>query len=205
MAAHQTSADSKRGQVAAALWGVHYGASLLGELPPAPKPFTRRISRFIELGVPFSPDQRPGQPGVDLEFSAADGVELGIALDLQNAGLNQLEIARWALFYRESLRQGIAELLDKLKRESKPPVTYLMVGNRVFAESRGVFESRSPALWAGITIGAPKFVVGREKVLEEISQLGGRNRIRIIVEVETLVRGFITGLLKAPLRRRGRQ
>ena len=75
----------------------------------------------------------------------------------------------------------------------------------MFAESRGVFESRSPALWAGVTIGEPKFVVGKEKALEEILQLSGRNRIRIIVEVEDLAGGFFAGVLRAPVRRRGRQ
>src|SRR5215813_970021 len=91
----------KRGQVAAALWNVYVGHPRVGLLPAAPKPFDRRIGKFLGLGVPFGDDERPGKAGTDLEFSLPSAMELGVALELQNAGLNQLEIARWLIFYRE--------------------------------------------------------------------------------------------------------
>src|SRR5438874_764859 len=81
----------KRGQVVWALW-----RSFTGTLAPAvPKGFARRVAKFIELGVPFDASQRPGRPGTDLEFALEDAAEIAIALDLQDVGLNQSEIAQW--------------------------------------------------------------------------------------------------------------
>lgn len=199
-------AGFKRGQIASALWNVYAGYPYLGVLPQAPKSFARRIARFIELGVPFNPEERPGKAGIDFEFTVIHAIELGIALDLQNAGLNQLEIVRWLILYREPVRKDIANLIRDLNDDPKSmKATYLMVRNRKLMESRSQFEGFSPTLSLGITIGEPIFVSGQDEALEELSRLGGRDRIRIVVELSDLVRAFIGALPRAPVRRRGRQ
>jgi hypothetical protein len=193
----------KRGQVAAALWFAHTGGlPRLGALPAPPKAFLHRIARFIELGVPFESNERPGKPGADLGFTLEHVLELGIALDLQNAGLNQLEIARALIFYRGLVRDGITiDLMPNLGSKAKPPI-FLTFGK---LPAPTIFDGFSPALTAGVTIGEPVFLVGADAVRDEMQKLRSRDRVRIIVEIDDLARLIFAGLLRAPARRRGQR
>jgi hypothetical protein len=198
MEGEQVKLSFKRGQVIAALWYVYAGQPRLGELSSAPKQFTRRVSKLIELGIPFGDCERPGRPGVDLEFSLLHAIELGIALDLQDVGLNQLEIARWLLFYWDQLRAHFSDLTRNLDTPK-----FLLVRGRTL-EARNPFEDSPPAAWFKLTIGEP-LIISREAVCEELRKLGGQDRSRIVIELTDLVRALLAGLLRAPVRRRGRQ
>ena len=177
----------KRGQVSSALWFAFSGA-VSGKVP---KSFARRLSKFSELGLSPTPGS-----GVDLEFALQDVMELAIALDLQDVGLNQLEIVRWLLRYREQLWSG-------LRGKRRP---YLLIRSRTILEARSLFTTLSPADWAGATMGEPVIVDGEEQLRDELrGKLGGRDRKRIVIELGDLVSAVIHGLQAAPRQRRGRK
>jgi hypothetical protein len=183
--AQTDSSSYKRGQVNSALWFAFSGARG-GKVP---KPFARRLSKFSELGLSPTPGS-----GFDLEFTLRDVIELAIALDLQDVGLNQLEIVRWLLRYREVLWAGLKEM--------GATALYLLIRNRTILEARGLFGSLTPADWAGATIGEPVIVKGDQQLQAQLI-LGGRDRKRIVIELGDLVRAVVHGLQSAPPQRRG--
>src|SRR2546423_10733065 len=100
-----TSPDTntyKRGQAVPALWHAFAGPFRVAN-PAVPSTFARRVSKFIELGV--GTGERPGA-GTDIGFDLPAVFEIGIALDLQDIGLNQLEVARFVMIYRQQLREA---------------------------------------------------------------------------------------------------
>src|SRR5438445_376546 len=110
----------KRGQAVLALWHTFAGPFHVAD-PVVPSAFARRVGKFIELGI--GSDERPGA-GTDIVFDLADVFEIGIALDLQDIGLNQLEVARFVMSYRRQLREELAAI--DLTRGQGPPVIMLV-------------------------------------------------------------------------------
>jgi hypothetical protein len=195
--AQKYSSTFKRGQVTSALWYAYAGVGFHAA-PKVPRSFARRLSKFTELGLWFGVEH-PGT-GVDREFTFWDAFEFGIALDLQDIGLNQLEIVRWLLRNRELIRSGFSDL----KMQGAVPV-YLLVRSRTILEARRAFESLSPADWAGATIGEPVIVEGLDALEVELKKLGGRDRKRIVVELTDLASSVAVGLTMAPRQQRGRR
>jgi hypothetical protein len=119
MTRETTTGTYKRGQAVLALWHTFAGP-FRGD-PVVPSVFARRVGKFIELGV--GSDERPGA-GTDLLFDLAAVFEIGIALDLQDIGLNQLEVARFIMTYRRPLREALAAI--DLTPAQGPPVIMLI-------------------------------------------------------------------------------
>src|SRR2546430_7286527 len=109
----------KRGQAVLALWHTFAGPFRVAD--SVPSAFARRVSKFIELGV--GTGEQPGA-GTDIGFDLAAVFEIGIALDLQDIGLNQLEIARFIMIYRRQLREELAAM--DLTSGRGPPVLMLL-------------------------------------------------------------------------------
>src|SRR6266851_2363608 len=171
ISSHLANQTFKRGQVAWALWACINGASLrpaLGgaRLPLAsvPASFTRRIAKFIELGVPFEERQRPGRRGTDLSFTVADVFELGIALDLQDVGLNALEIAQWTRRNRAAIRGITSDL-------STSSAAFLVIRNRMVGLPR--LHQGEPFGENGMSIGALVFVNSKAGLQSHLAGLAG--------------------------------
>jgi hypothetical protein len=101
----------KRGQVQLALWGMF---ARTGAMPPrpgdVPRTFATRVRKFGEFGVPVAAEERPGQPGVDIEYTAYQAFELAVALDMQDNGLNQAEIG----FFLRNVRPGLRDVHERI-------------------------------------------------------------------------------------------
>ncbi len=101
----------RRGQVQLALWRLF---SHSGSTPPrpgdVPRNFATRVRKFGEFGVPVSAEERPGQPGVDIEYTAYQAFELGVALDMQDNGLNQAEIG----FFLRDVRPRLRDVHERI-------------------------------------------------------------------------------------------
>src|SRR4051794_40449724 len=97
----------KRGQALLALW-LAFTSPIFALNAVVPSSFARRVVKFIELGVGWS-GERPGT-GTDIGFDLAAVFELGIALDLQDLGLNQLEVAQFVTMYRSQLGVALTEI-----------------------------------------------------------------------------------------------
>src|SRR5262245_61740008 len=83
----------KRGQV---IWAVWRAFSHLGQDPrpeQVPATFKTRVRKMGELGVPLSENEKPGQSGIDIEYTAYNAFELAVALTCQDNGLKQSEVA----------------------------------------------------------------------------------------------------------------
>jgi len=92
----------KRGQV---VWAVWRAFSHLGQDPRRiPAAFKTRVRKMNELGVPLSQKEKPGQPGIDIEYTAYNAFELAVALTCQDTGLKQSEVAFFMRHSRPSLR-----------------------------------------------------------------------------------------------------
>src|SRR6516164_11506850 len=110
----------KRGQAVLALWQVFAGPFHVAD-PVVSSTFARRVSKFIELGV--GTGERPGA-GTDIDFDLAAVFEIGVALDLQDIGMNQGDAARFVEMYRPQLRAALASL-DLTPGQGMPVVMVL--------------------------------------------------------------------------------
>jgi len=90
----------KRGQVAWALWRAF---SQRDEKVPAA--FSTRLRKMGELGVPLSEKERPGQAGIDIDYTVHHAFELGVALKCLDIGLKQSEVAFFMHHIRDDLRE----------------------------------------------------------------------------------------------------
>jgi hypothetical protein len=194
-----TGVSYKRGQVEGALWRGFAGPFFERVAGP-PSTFVRRIRKFIELGV--GSDTRPGA-GTDIGFDLVGVFELGIALDLQDMGLNQLEVVRFVTMYRHELRAALAEM-DLTPGQGKPVL--MLVRTRAATEPARLAETLPMAFSAKQTIWyAPEFLAGAESVGQRLNQLGGRDRKRIVIEVRDLALLLADSLPRMPAKKRGRQ
>ena len=102
----------KRGQVQLALWGVFSRTGPMPHRPDdVPRTFATRVRKFGEFGVPLGKEERPNQPGVDIDYTVYQAFELGVALDMQDNGLNQAEIGFFLRNVRPRLQEVYASIL----------------------------------------------------------------------------------------------
>jgi hypothetical protein len=189
----------KRGQLTLALWHTFAGPFVVLDVP-VPPGFARRVGKFIELGVGC--DQRPGS-GTDLDFSLADVVEIGVALDLQDIGLNQLEIAQFIMTYRRQLRAQIA-VMDLIQGQGQP--VFMLLRSRAATEPVRFTEDPavSHSFKKGITWYEPEFFAGGEDLSRRLGQLLDRDRKRLLIEIRDLVLSLAYYLPQMPVKKRGR-
>ena len=188
----------KRGQAVLALWQTFAGPFRVAN-PVAPSTFARRVSKFIELGVGTS--ERPGT-GTDIGFDLPAVFEIGIALDLQDIGLNQLEVARFVMIYRQELRGALA-VID-LTSPQRPPVLMLLRARAAtepvrFTETLPMGFSQKHMSWY-----EPEFVQGVEDLGERLEKLRDRDRKRLVIEIRDLALLLAYHLPRMPVRKRGR-
>ena len=189
----------KRGQAVLALWQTFAGPFGVAN-PVAPSTFARRVSKFIELGV--GTGERPGA-GTDIGFDLPAVFEIGIALDLQDIGLNQLEVARFVMIYRRQLREAL-EMMG-LRPGQGPPVLMLLRARAAtepvrFTETLPMGFSQKQMSWY-----EPEFVEGIEGLGERLEKLGGRDRKRLVIEIRNLALSLAHYLPQMPAKKRGRQ
>ena len=189
----------KRGQAVLALWYAFAGPFRVAN-PVAPSTFARRVSKFIELGV--GTGERPGA-GTDIGFDLPAVFEIGIALDLQDIGLNQLEVARFVMIYRRQLREALAAI--DLTSSQGPPVLMLLRARAAtepvrFTENLPMGFSQKQMSWY-----EPEFVEGIEGLGERLEKLGGRDRKRLVIEIGDLALSLAHYLPQMPAKKRGRQ
>jgi hypothetical protein len=185
----------KRGQAVLALWQTFAGPN-----PVAPSTFARRVSKFIELGV--GTGERPGA-GTDIGFDLPAVFEIGIALDLQDTGLNQLEVARFVMIYRRQLREALAAI-DLTSSQGLPVLMLLRARAATepvrFTENLPMGFSQKQMSWY-----EPEFVEGIEGLGERLEKLGGRDRKRLVIEIGDLALSLAHYLPQMPAKKRGRQ
>jgi hypothetical protein len=189
----------KRGQAVLALWQAFAGPFHVAD-PVVPSTFARRVSKFIELGV--GTGERPGA-GTDIGFDLPAVFEIGIALDLQDIGLNQLEVARFVMIYRRQLREALVAM--DLTPGQAPPVLMLLRARAAtepvrFTETLPMGFSQNQMSWY-----EPEFVEGIEGLVERLEKLEGRDRKRIVIEIRYLALSLAHYLPQMPAKRRGRQ
>jgi hypothetical protein len=189
----------KRGQAVQALWHAFSGPFFATSVV-VPSRFTRRVVKFIELGVGWS-GERPGT-GTDIGFDLAAVFELGIALDLQDAGLNQLEVARFVTIYRPQLRGAFAEI--DLNPKQKMPV-FMVVRARSATEPVRLTEilpqgfSERQTFWY-----EPEFVEGGKSLGKRLESLRRHDHKRLVIEIRDLALLLAKHLPQIPVKKRGR-
>jgi hypothetical protein len=193
------SGTYKRGQAVLALWQAFAGPFRVAN-PVVPSAFARRVGKFIELGV--GSGERPGA-GTDIGFDLAAVFEIGIALDLQDIGLNQLEVARFVMSYRRQLREALAAI--DLCPGQGPPVIMLVRARAAtepvrFTETLPMPFSGSHTIWY-----EPEFLEGIEGLGNRLEKLGQRDRKRLVIEIRDLALTLAHYLPQMPAKKRGRQ
>jgi len=188
----------KRGQAVLVLWQAFAGPFHVAD-PVVSSTFARRVSKFIELGV--GTGERPGA-GTDIGFDLAAVFEIGIALDLQDIGLNQLEVARFAMIYRRQLREALTTI--DLTSPQGPPVLMLLRARAATepvrsTETLPIGFSQKQMSWY-----EPEFVEGIEGLGKRLEKLGGRDRKRLVIEIRGLALSLAHDLPRMPAKRRGR-
>ena len=192
----------KRGQAVGALWHAFSGPHRLMN-PVVPSTFVRRVVKFIELGVGWS-GERPGS-GTDIGFDLADVFEIGIALDLQDMGLNQLEVALFVRRHRPPLCAALAKI-DWTAGQGSP--VFMVVRARAATEPVRYTEDLSTLSFSRkqqISWYEPEFIEGGESVGKRLEQLGGRDRKRLVIEIRDLALSLAHYLPLMPVRKRGRR
>ena len=190
----------KRGQAVLALWQTFAGPFGVAN-PVAPSTFARRVSKFIELGV--GTGERPGA-GTDVGFDLPAVFEIGIALDLQDIGLNQLEVARFVMIYRRQLREALAAI--DLTPGQEPPVI-MSIRARAATEPVRFTETLPKGFSSGkqITWYEPEFVKGIESLGKQFEKLRERDRKRLVIEIRDLALSLAHYLPQMQAKKRGRQ
>jgi len=148
-------------------------------------------------------DERPGA-GTDIGFDLAAVFEIGIALNLQDLGLNQLEVARFVMMYRRQLREALAAI-DLTPGEGPPVIMTLRA--RASTEPVRFTENLPNSGFSKnqITWYKPEFVEGIERLSELFEKLGHRDCKRLVIEVRDLARSLNHHLPLMPAKKRGRQ
>lgn len=216
----------KRGQVEWALWRWQLdGRSAADDPPPR---FLARVRKLLELDrrkevleseVPHAPyaflENAPRGTGTDLELTLFDSVCLAVGLNMLDFGFKQAEVVFFLRHIRPNLRQPFA-------RARSDPYTR----NRVFAhhaEHLPTYEERGRkyadrAIFMIVTrvqsvamieegtslLSVPKFAYGRDKVRDQLAELGLRGGQAYVIELAYLITFINQALPAAPSRRRGR-
>ena len=200
MARERTTGTYKRGQAVLALWHAFAGPFLVANAV-VPSTFVRRVGKFIELGV--GSDERPGA-GTDIGFDLAAVFEIGIALNLQDIGLNQLEVARFIMTYRRQVREALAAI--DLTPDQGPPVI-MLIRARAATEPVRFTETLPKGFSSGkqITWYEPEFVEGIRSLGKQLEKLGNRDCKRLVIEIRDLALSLARYLPQMQAKKRGRQ
>jgi hypothetical protein len=220
----------KKGQLVWALWSTFSEGS--GKMPSA---FLARIRKLGELGVPLSEQERPGQAGVDVEYTVEQIFEIAVALKCLDVGLKQSEVAYFISHVREDLRREYSLImanpaapgLNILARDRpESPRHFVVAGedpkglgdpNRIKrADTSYYMTFRSMELrelWGtrktkrGLLFYEPKFHRGLASVISEMQHLAEyiNDDTRIVIELSNLAALVTAWLKKAPPVRRGRR
>ncbi len=199
----------RRSQIVWALWCTSAGPFRINlPLSAVPKVFVRRIARLLELGVGMAESRRAGQPGIDHEYTLADAFELGVALDLVDVGINQLEAAAFVRTIRRQLREQCAALEPDPLRGSH---TYMVLHPKVVREALRLFDPIRPVSNYAKTIFPEPLFVPRQRLLRTIDgeeaddRPGGVRRNKcIVVIISELFLHLLDYLERAPVVKRGR-
>jgi hypothetical protein len=97
----------KRGQLVWAVWRAFSHSD--ADAPP--KQFLTRVRKMGEFGVPVAQTQRPGQPGVDVNYTAEHAFELAFALKCLDVGLKQSEVAYFVEHIRKELDWAYKQIM----------------------------------------------------------------------------------------------
>jgi hypothetical protein len=220
----------KRGQIVWALWRAFSQSET--EPPPA---FSTRLRKMSELGVPISLKDKPGQAGIDIDYSVQQAFELGVSLKCLDAGLKQGEVAFFIDHIRPELQKVYAKIMENppmlgmnilsRDRPNSPRFMVIASGGTELSnadrshqadtsyymtfrsvELRELWGPRKPSK-RGPFFFEPKFHRGLEAVTLEIERLAHviGDDIRIVIELSNLAVSITEALKLAPQIRRGRQ
>lgn len=107
-----------RGQVLNAVWRA-FTVGNPSATPPSK--FTARAKKMFLLGVPLDDEDRPGNAGTSIVYSAYHAFELTVALMLQDTGLKQAEAASFIKGVRGDLSAAYMKIM------ANPPVGRNMI------------------------------------------------------------------------------
>jgi hypothetical protein len=125
----------KRGQVVWALWRAFSHRD--EKVPPA---FSTRLRKMGELGVPLSEKERPGQAGIDIDYTVDHAFELGVALKCLDAGLKQSEVA----FFMHHIRDDLREVYRAIMASPPSPRQRILAKDRPNSPARMVVAGGDP-------------------------------------------------------------
>jgi hypothetical protein len=194
----------RRGQVIWALWQTHAGPfTVRPPISAIPTAFARRVVKLLELGVGLPAKSRAGQAGIDHGYSLSHAFELGVALDLVDVGLNQLEVAALILAIRQLLAAQ-SKVLDP--DPMKAGRVFMVLVPKVVTEAHRIFDPiRSVSNYSKTIFPEPRFAQGFDGLVACLKELSGwRSRKCIIVDVRDLFLQLKSYLPQAPVTRRGR-
>jgi hypothetical protein len=130
----------KRGQV---IWAVWRAFSHLGQDPrpeQVPTTFKTRVRKMGELGVPLSEKEKPGQSGIDIEYTAYNAFELAVALTCQDTGLKQSEVA----FFMRHSRPALRACYERIMASPPSPGMQILGRDRPNSPTRMVVQAPDP-------------------------------------------------------------
>jgi hypothetical protein len=140
----------KRGQIVWAAWqAFSHHHSLDPRRDKIPTRFLTRVRTMNQLGVPLADKQKPGQPGIDIEYSGYHAFELAVALVCQDIGLKQAEVAALVQDTRKNLQSSFQKIL------ASPPVLDGNIAKKIAASER-------PSSPKQIVVAGSKHLVGRQ-------------------------------------------
>jgi hypothetical protein len=89
-----------------------------------------------ELGVPLTDEEKPGQPGINIEYTAYNAFELAAALTCQDTGLKQSEVA---FFIRHS-RPALRACYERIMASAPSPRMQILGRDRPKSPTRMVIQ-----------------------------------------------------------------
>ncbi len=132
----------KRGQVQLALWRLFSRTGPMPQRPDdVPKTFATRVRKFGEFGIPLEKEERPNQPGVDIDYTVYQAFELGVALDMQDNGLNQAEIG----FFLRNVRRRLREVHERILASPPAGREVVPAKDRPLSPARPYIKGADPA------------------------------------------------------------
>jgi hypothetical protein len=216
----------KRGQVAQALWSAFAAGSAVG---PAPKAFTTRIKRLLEIDRQPSSENGtryafyshgPEGLGVDTAFSDRDTFCLAIGLELLDVGFKQQEV----VFLLQHTRPELERRFEAIQRappaprqlvlaEERPGSPSYLDGKLHIADCR-IFmlvnkiemTELVPTRKRGLpVIHRPVFLRGIIELREELHRMNYSYRRTLVLEIAELAVLLMEALSQAEPTRRGRR
>lgn len=223
----------KRGQVVWAVWRA-FSRVYPPSREPVPKSFETRVRKMGELGVPLSEEERPGQSGIDIEYTGYNAFELAVALTCQDNGFKQSEVA----FFISKIRSDLRVCYDRIMASRPSPGEPIKAKDRPNSPRRMVIRTEEPTglgdpsrakladlscfmLFRYVEIRKawgsgnrhrpywlkPRFCYGLTELAEEMDRIANTppESTRIVIELSNLAVIVASSLKEAPTMRRGRQ